>query len=72
LTATPHSGKEQAFAALLALLDDRLVRLGDDAGGGEPFRPRAGRPLRPAPAHGHRRYLDEETFPTRETAEANL
>ncbi len=63
VTATPHSGKEDAFRSLLALLDPRFANLPEDLSGGEaneaPRGPRA--PSRAAPPGDIRAYLDTDT-----------
>lgn len=72
VTATPHSGKEAAFRALLSLLDERFDRFPEDLTGPENERFR-----RELSAHFVQRrradiraYLDEQTtFPTRQRAE---
>ena len=72
LTATPHSGKEEAFRSLLALLDPRLADLPDDLSGEQHAAKRRelARYFVQRRRADIRRYLDEETtFPTRETAE---
>jgi superfamily II DNA or RNA helicase len=73
LTATPHSGKDEAFRALLALLEDRFGAMPDDLAGAQHEAERrdlARHFVQRRRAH-IRAYLDEETpFPTRETAEA--
>jgi superfamily II DNA or RNA helicase len=72
VTATPHSGKEDAFRALLALLDRSFADLPDDLSGEARERDR-----RKLASHFVQRqrgdiraYLEEETtFPRRERAE---
>jgi superfamily II DNA or RNA helicase len=72
VTATPHSGNEHAFRALLGLLDPALEQLPDDLTGDQHERTR-----RQLAQHFVQRrradirsYLDEDTtFPSRETSE---
>jgi superfamily II DNA or RNA helicase len=73
LTATPHSGKEEAFRSLLALLAPRFAGLPEDLAGPahEQQRRELARHFVQRRRADIRSYLDEETtFPTRETAEA--
>jgi len=73
LTATPHSGKDEAFRALLVLLDERFAALPDDLTGArhESDRRELARHFVQRRRADIRAYLDEETpFPARETAEA--
>ncbi len=73
LTATPHSGKDEAFRALLALLDERFAALPDDLSGQghEADRRDLAQHFVQRRRADIRAYLDEETpFPARETAEA--
>lgn len=72
VTATPHSGKEDAFRALLEVLDEDLAELPDELQGPEHADDR--RRLAQyfvQRRRGHiRSYLDEDTpFPKRETTE---
>lgn len=72
VTATPHSGKEEAFRALLALLSDELADLPDDLSGpeNEYIRRRLARHFVQRRRADIRSYLGEDTtFPERETAE---
>jgi superfamily II DNA or RNA helicase len=72
VTATPHSGKEDAFRSLLTLLDENFENLPDDLSGAENERHR-----RKLAAHfiqrrraDIRRYMDADTpFPEREEGE---
>jgi len=72
VTATPHSGKEEAFRSLLALLDPAFVDLPDHLAGDENQRHR-----RRLAAHLVQRrrgdlthFLGDTPFPERETSEA--
>jgi superfamily II DNA or RNA helicase len=72
VTATPHSGDEDAFRSLLALLDPGLERLPADLGGpaNEPHRRHVARHLVQRRRADIRRYVDTETpFPDRTEAE---
>ncbi len=74
VTATPHSGKEEAFRALLGLLDDRFEDLPDDLT--PPERKKQRQELAQHFVQRRRKnirdYLDEDTpFPDRQTAEAS-
>lgn len=72
VTATPHSGKEEGFRNLLALLDDSLAQLPDDLSGPrhEDDRRHLSRYFIQRKRRDIRDYLDEETtFPKRETTE---
>jgi superfamily II DNA or RNA helicase len=72
ITATPHSGNEEAFRSLLGLLKPALARLPEDLSGAQNERAR-----RELAQHfvqrkrgDIRRYLDQDTpFPTREDLE---
>lgn len=72
VTATPHSGKEDAFRSLLALLDPALGQLPDDLAGEarRRDRERLARYLVQRRRGDIRGYLDEDTpFPDRQSAE---
>ena len=72
VTASPHSGKEEAFRSLLALLDDGLANLPDDLSGPkqEPSRRRLARYMVQRRRGDIRQYLDTATvFPDREERE---
>lgn len=72
VTATPHSGKEDAFRSLLALLDTELERLPAVLSGeqNEPSRRRLARHLVQRRRADIRHFLDQDTpFPTREQAD---
>jgi superfamily II DNA or RNA helicase len=72
VTATPHSGKEGAFRALLALLDESLENLPEDLTGArhEPDRRQLARFMVQRRRGDIRRYLDSDTFfPEREERE---
>lgn len=73
VTATPHSGKTDAFRSLLGLLDPALAELPEDLGGAanEPARRLLANHLVQRRRPDIRHYLDEDTpFPRREDAEA--
>lgn len=67
VTATPHSGKEDAFRSLLALLDPQLAELPDDLGGTEREgdRRRIARHLVQRRRADIRDYLGDTPFPER-------
>jgi len=72
VTATPHSGKEEAFRRLLALLSPELVALPDDLTGptNAPYRRTLARYFVQRRRGDIRRYLGEDTpFPEREETE---
>jgi superfamily II DNA or RNA helicase len=72
VTATPHSGKEENFRSLLALLDPALVALPEDLGGEEnrKHRETLARYLVQRRRGDLQAYLQEETpFPARELAD---
>jgi SNF2 family DNA or RNA helicase len=72
VTATPHSGKEEAFRSLLDLLSDELKDLPADLSGeaNEPIRRRLAQQFVQRRRADIEHFLDEETeFPTREEAE---
>lgn len=72
VTATPHSGKEERFRSLLALLDPDFADLPEDLTGkeNEPVRRRLARHLVQRRRGDIRHFLDERTpFPEREEAE---
>lgn len=72
VTATPHSGKEEAFRALLGLLDGRFTDLPDDLSGPERAKQRRelARHFVQRRRANIRDYLKEDTpFPDRLTAE---
>lgn len=72
VTATPHSGKEDAFRALLEVLNDDLAGLPDDLQGPqhEPDRRELAKYFVQRRRAHVRSYLEEDTpFPRRETAE---
>ncbi|MGH9119069.1 MAG: helicase-related protein [Acidimicrobiales bacterium] len=73
VTATPHSGKIEAFRSLLSLLDPVLAQLPDDLAGHEnrPARRLLANHLVQRRRPDIRHFLDEDTpFPRREEAEA--
>ncbi len=73
VTATPHSGKEQAFRSLLTLLDPELAGLPEDLGGdgNRRHRHKLARYFVQRGRGDIRAYLDAETpFPERKEAEA--
>ncbi len=72
VTATPHSGKEEAFRSLLSLLDPAFANLPADLTGpqNEPYRRRLAAHLVQRRRGDIRHYLQAETpFPLREEAE---
>jgi len=72
VTATPHSGKEEAFRSLLGFLDPDFVELPSDLSGehNRSHRQRLARHFVQRRRGDIKRYLDEETvFPQREEAE---
>jgi superfamily II DNA or RNA helicase len=72
VTATPHSGNEHAFRALLGLLDPAFEQLPDDLTGDahEGMRRRLAQHFVQRRRADIRSYLDEDTtFPARETSE---
>ena len=72
-TATPHSGNEDAFRSLLALLDPALAELPDDLSGpaNEPYRRRLARQLVQRRRGDITDYLHTETpFPDRQQADS--
>jgi len=72
VTATPHSGKEEAFRSLLGLLDPTLAALPEDLSGPDRQRDRAllARYFVQRRRADIRAYLDERTpFPDRQTRE---
>src|SRR5262249_33505360 len=72
VTATPHSGKEDAFRSLLVLLDAGFADLPDDLSGAqnEAIRRRLARHLGQRRRADIRHYLDDETpFPDRQQAD---
>ena len=72
VTATPHSGKEEAFRSLLTLLDSSFANLPAELGGpqNEPHRRRLAAHLVQRRRGDIRHYLQTETpFPLREEAE---
>lgn len=72
VTATPHSGNEDAFRSLLSLLDDDLADLPSDLSGreNEPHRRRLAQHFVQRRRGDIRHYLDADTpFPEREEAE---
>lgn len=72
VTATPHSGKEEAFRSLLAFLDPDFAELPEDLTGmeNEPARRRLARHLVQRRRGDIRHFMDERTpFPEREEAE---
>lgn len=72
VTATPHSGKEDAFRSLLALLNPDFADLPEDLTGthNEPLRRELARYFVQRRRGDIRAYLNEDTpFPTRESAE---
>lgn len=73
VTATPHSGQEDAFRSLLAMLNPRFADLPSDLSGptNEPLRREIARHLVQRRRADIRAYLDAVTpFPEREAAEA--
>ena len=74
VTATPHSGKEEAFRALLALLDPGFSDLPEDLGGpeNERIRREVARYFVQRRRGDIRRYLHTDTpFPERDAAETS-
>jgi len=74
VTATPHSGKEEAFRSLLSLLDDEFADLPDDLSGerNRRVRERIARHMVQRRRGDLRRYLQVDTpFPDRKEAEAS-
>jgi len=74
VTATPHSGKEEAFRSLLGFLNPELSELPADLSGdaNRPIRRRLAQQFVQRRRADIRHFLDEETvFPTREEAEHN-
>ena len=72
VTATPHSGKEDAFRSLLGFLDKDFLQLPMELGGdhNRPHRQRLARHFVQRRRGDIKAYLDEETpFPDREEAE---
>ncbi len=72
VTATPHSGKEEGFRALLHLLDPSLAQLPEDLSGehNRANRERLARHFVQRRRHDIARFLDTDTdFPERQTAE---
>ena len=72
VTATPHSGKEEAFRSLLGFLDEGFLQLPLELGGDQnkPQRQRLARHFVQRRRGDIRRYLDEDTpFPDREELE---
>lgn len=72
VTATPHSGKEEAFRSLLALLNPDFKSLPDDLTGpeNEPLRRELARYFVQRRRGDIRAYMDENTpFPERDTTE---
>ena len=73
VTATPHSGKEEAFRSLLGILNPQFEALPDQLAGSEnqPYRRRLAQYFVQRRRADIRTYLDADTpFPQRETAEA--
>ena len=73
VTATPHSGKEEAFRSLLGLLDPAFLTLPDDLAGpaNEPHRRRLAAHLVQRRRGDIEHYLQADTpFPSREESEA--
>ncbi len=73
ITATPHSGKEEAFRSLLSFLDPAFAALPEDltGPGNEPFRRRLAAHLVQRRRGNLQSYLDSRTpFPRREELEA--
>lgn len=69
VTATPHSGNEQAFRSLISLLDEKLRDLPDDLNGAqnETHRRKLAQHFVQRRRDNIRSYMDSETlFPTRE------
>jgi superfamily II DNA or RNA helicase len=74
VTATPHSGKEEAFRSLLSLLDGEFADLPDDLSGerNRRVRERIARHMVQRRRGDLRRYLEVDTpFPERKEAEAS-
>ena len=72
VTATPHSGKEEAFRSLLGFLDEEFLQLPMELGGdhNRSHRQRLARHFVQRRRGDIKQYLDEETpFPDREEAE---
>lgn len=72
VTATPHSGKEEAFRSLLTFLDPAFAELPEDLSGkeNEPIRRHLARHLVQRRRGDIRHFMDEQTpFPDREEAE---
>lgn len=72
VTATPHSGKEEAFRSLLGFLDEEFLQLPTELGGNHnrAHRQRLARHFVQRRRGDIKQYLDEETpFPAREEAE---
>lgn len=71
VTATPHSGKEEAFRSLLALLDPGFAELPDDLSGdkNQAVRRRLARNFVQRRRADLRRFLDDTPFPDRLTRE---
>jgi superfamily II DNA or RNA helicase len=72
VTATPHSGKEEAFRSLLGFLDPDFLQLPTELGGehNKPHRQRLARHFVQRRRGDVKHYLHEETpFPQREEAE---
>jgi len=67
VTATPHSGKEQAFRSLLALLDPAFGELPEDLSGdrNRPIRQRLARHMVQRRRHNLRTFLADTPFPDR-------
>ncbi len=67
VTATPHSGKEQAFRSLLTLLDPGFADLPDDLSGdrNRPIRQRLARHMVQRRRHNLRSFLGDTPFPER-------
>lgn len=72
VTATPHSGKDDAFRSLLELLDPSFANLPDDLSGAqnERERRRLARHLVQRRRGDIDRFLDETPFPEREQADS--
>lgn len=71
VTATPHSGNEQAFRSLISLLDEKLKNLPDDLSGerNESHRRKLAQHFVQRRRDNIRSYMNAETlFPTREEA----
>ena len=68
VTATPHSGKTDAFRSLIGLLDESFASLPENLGGEQnrPHRERLARHLVQRRRQDIRKYESDDPFPTRE------